>query len=707
MAKLNKWDSRHINNLGRYARQIEAIYQSAVREATAIGATIPNFNPDKPFSFADYPATRERANKLIKSLKSGVQTVILNGIDAEWTLANNKNSELANWVFGDNVGKLTQTQYRKYFSTNDKAREAFISRKTEGLNLSDRVWNYTDQFKTEIEMGLDLGLRNGLSAEEIERDLRKYLKYPDELFRRVRDEHGQLYLSQQAKAFNPGQGVYRSSRKNALRLTRTETNMSYRTSDYIRWQQLDFVVGIEVVTSNNHQIPDICDELAGKYPKDYKFTGWHPQCRCHATTILKSPDEMAVDNERIMNGEELNSESVNSVSDVPQQFNKWITDNQGRIRQAKSLPYFIRDNEKYFPEMRITNAAVKSVKEAQAFNSVIDKSIKAAPKQVTKSTAEIKAENEAMKWLVGLNDPVMTSTYYDIKEMLPVSVRKDFNKLKSEVMKRYFKNSVDENYKIVIPSKADIQKAVKQEVIQAKQAKTPAVALETDSGNYSAERINSALNYKTKEAGYNGLIDYTSKEWLNLSPAERKALWTQTGNDYKDINAALRAGKKNKTAETIKQALSKQSLPNDMILQRGGMDGELLRFGLEPESVMNILKNGNISLSKREKMISELLTGKEGVEKGFLSTGVGTNFGGVVQYEIFVPKGTQAMYTEPFSDFGYGGKGWKWDGKIRQTSVSTENEVLINCGYKMRIRRIEIRLDKMKHAYIHIKADLY
>jgi arsenate reductase-like glutaredoxin family protein len=207
------------------------------------------------------------------------------------------------------------------------------------------------------------------------------------------------------------------------------------------------------------------------------------------------------------------------------------------------------------------------------------------------------------------------------------------------------------------------------------------------SGNYSDERIKNAVNYKTKEAGYAGMIDHTSKEWLKLSPAERKALFTQTTDEYKDINAALRADKKNKTAETIKQALSKQSLPNDMILMRGGTRDELLRFGINPDDMDKIRNLGN-DFKKQGKLAKELLTGKEGVEKGFLSTGVGSSFGGNVLMEIFAPKGTQAMYSAPFSEFG--GNGSKWDGiKGIKDFFESESEVLVNCGYKMRIKDVE------------------
>ena len=193
------------------------------------------------------------------------------------------------------------------------------------------------------------------------RDLRGYLQQPDKLFRRVRDAYGALRLSQAAKAYHLGRGVYRSSYKNARRLAATETNIAYYTADYLRWQQLDFVVGIRVELSNNHTLNgrpfhDICDELSaprgsnntggmGCYPKDFKFTGWHPLCRCHALTILKTDDEIAEDTRRILAGEPTDTGSVNRVDDMPQEFKDWVKDNEDRIARAKSLPYFIRDNK--------------------------------------------------------------------------------------------------------------------------------------------------------------------------------------------------------------------------------------------------------------------------------------------------------------------------------------------------------------------------
>ncbi len=372
-SRRNKYDVQHDRLLRGYLSQIEEIYKSACLEAAKIGVSVGALSADTIFAFKDYPITHERIKRLMSKVAEQIELCIVNGVRSEWTLANNKNNELCRQVFGDNVGRLTKEQYSHYFDNHDKALEAFVKRKEDGLNLSDNVWRYTDQFKSEIELGLDVGLRSGRSADELSRDLRGYLKYPDKLFRRVRDAYGDLQLSRAARAFHPGRGVYRSSYKNARRLAATETNIAYRTADYIRLQDLDFVVGIRVVLSNNHTLLgsdgkphaffDICDELSapmgskatsgrGCYPKGFKFTGWHPHCRCHVETILKSETEIERDTERMLQGEEPLPQSENTVSDLPKEMQAWFSENQERIERAKSMPYFIRDNEAYMASLK-------------------------------------------------------------------------------------------------------------------------------------------------------------------------------------------------------------------------------------------------------------------------------------------------------------------------------------------------------------------
>ena len=119
---------------------------------------------------------------------------------------------------------------------------------------------------------------------------------------------------------------------------------------------MDFVVGIEIKLSNNHTVngmplTDICDTLKGRYPKDFKFVGWHPHCRCHVVTILKTEEEMMRDTQRILNGEQPLKGSVNTVKSVPSAFKDWVEEHSERIEKGGKLPYFIADNRKRVNKM--------------------------------------------------------------------------------------------------------------------------------------------------------------------------------------------------------------------------------------------------------------------------------------------------------------------------------------------------------------------
>lgn len=354
MARLDKWEREHVKHVAKYEAEIRRIYEQAMAEATRI-MSMATFDASKPLSFSDYPLIQTLMTKLQRKMAASVEAVITKGIDTEWDLSAEETRELVESLFGDIDSELMELRKQAYLQRRDNAREAFKMRKERGLSLSDRVWQYTGQFKEELEMALDLGLRDGKSADELSREVRRYLNNPSMLFRRVRDEHGVLHLSKRAKAYHPGQGVYRSSYKNARRLTATETNMAYRSADFEHRQALDFIVGIKIQLSNNHTLNgepfvDICDHLMGEYPKDFKFVGWHPLCRCIVTNILKTKEERREDRMRIMRGEAPipPEQSKNYVGDTPDQFKAWCTLNAGRVERAKSLPYFIRDNKGYY-----------------------------------------------------------------------------------------------------------------------------------------------------------------------------------------------------------------------------------------------------------------------------------------------------------------------------------------------------------------------
>lgn len=340
----------HYKATEAYTRAVSALFDKATDDI-ANAASRENYNPDKPFSFDDYPKAKAQLQKTIKGLAGKMQAVIETASRKQWLFACQKNDEFIASIF--DTTKLTKGQLKKYQDRNLDALQVFQQRKVGGMDLSERVWKYTQQYREQIEVGLDVGLGEGRSAQQLSRDLRQNLKDPNRLFRRVRDKRGNLQLSKSAKAFHPGQGVYRSSYKNAMRLARSEINMSYRESDHLRWQQLDFVLGFEVHRSNREPKCncELCERLVGRYPKWFKFKGWHPQCLCYAIPILEDfyskerSDDRVARMRAALRGEEYKKYvSKGLINDLPDNFKEWASENEGRQKNWSSTPYFIKDN---------------------------------------------------------------------------------------------------------------------------------------------------------------------------------------------------------------------------------------------------------------------------------------------------------------------------------------------------------------------------
>ncbi|MBQ3690911.1 MAG: hypothetical protein II937_13770 [Bacteroidales bacterium] len=348
---MDKYESEHNKTIERYAMLIKQLFGIALNEFAQVASIVEgDYSGNEMFNFDDYPQTMATVAKIVNTLANNMNVSVVNGCKAVWDISNMKNNALVESLF---KGKdLTDEQKIRYFQNNEPALKAFTERKHNGLRLSDRVWNIVGGYKNDIETALSVSIEQGKSAHDLAKEVQQYLNKPDKLFRRVRDEFGELQLSKNAQNYHPGAGVYRSSYKNALRLARTEINMAYRTADFTRYQQFDFIVGIEIKTSGNHPEHDICDQLAGRYPKDFKFVGWHPNCRCYQTTILKTEDEMDKDEERMRRGQEPIANSKNTIKDVPDEFKKWVEDNEEKIKRAKNKPYFVTDNQKYMPKIK-------------------------------------------------------------------------------------------------------------------------------------------------------------------------------------------------------------------------------------------------------------------------------------------------------------------------------------------------------------------
>ena len=365
---LDKYDKKHRKALDKHGREVQSIIDEASRKAVDIAIAC-GYDGEGEFYFEG--TAQEKIGELLHDTAKQITANITAGVSDEWALSAAKMAAIVEYA-GRYI-KLPKGKTKEWTAPMNSELEQFKARKVPttrvsnhkivNLDLSSRVWNLSGQFKEELELAVEAGMEKGMSATELSRKVRKYLNEPDRLFRRVRDKSGALRLSKAAQAYHPGMGVYRSSYMNALRMTATEINTAYRTADHLRWKQTPFILGIEVrITDTHRHVPDICDDLKGKYPKDFKFTGWHPWCRCYAVPILPSVEEL----------KDFDMDAAHhqgEVTDVPGNFKKWVKDNSGRIEHAKRMPNFLKDNGKYWEHIASRGSGISKKALLEAFST--------------------------------------------------------------------------------------------------------------------------------------------------------------------------------------------------------------------------------------------------------------------------------------------------------------------------------------------------
>lgn len=348
-----KLAAANLQRIEQYVKRIEQLFSKATGRFISLSTSLPyDRSAGDQFYFADYPEVRREVDKLVSSLARGMESAIVAGTTAEWTHGTEDANGILDYVLNragikDTEG-LKDSVIGQYLNNHNDALRAFQQRQIGGLTLSRRVWNLAEQRKIETELARSIA--DGTSASALAESMQEYLNEPSKLFRRVRNEFGVLRLSRNARAYNPGEGVYRSSYKNALRLARTEINMAYRNAEQESYADKEYVVGIEIKRSNNPYDCVLCESLAGKYPKDFKWSGWHPNCRCYMVPITVTNDEF-ID---MLGDDEFSPEkSKNYIGDVPDSFKQWCEDHQAKIEDANqwgTLPYFLQDNRDYMWE---------------------------------------------------------------------------------------------------------------------------------------------------------------------------------------------------------------------------------------------------------------------------------------------------------------------------------------------------------------------
>lgn len=370
----SKQQKEQLNNLfAVYNKRLGRLYSDYVKKLTSLGYGEDVLEDDALFNFDNFPQLKARLNDIFNDYYQNSLLCYKSGITDGVALAYNHDEMV---IGGYSV--LTDKAIRV---ARDTAAATFIANRLKtknGLNLAQTVWNYCQQTKSEFEMAMSNtiadGIKKGSSAEEIGKSIRKYLNDPDMMYRRYhtikvqkngkkkdvvtwrrrRIIDGKVRFVEEPLE-KVGMGVYRSSRKNALRVARTEINAAYHKARNERWQNEPFVIGQYIHVSPQHNIDDICNDLEGRYPKDYVWISWHPQCICTSDPITIQGEEKKEFYKRLMAGEDMsNYVSPFAVLTMPEKYNQYIKDNSEAIVKAGmkgKLAWHLQDNTKYWAHL--------------------------------------------------------------------------------------------------------------------------------------------------------------------------------------------------------------------------------------------------------------------------------------------------------------------------------------------------------------------
>lgn len=396
----SKQKKEQLNQLfAAYNRRLGMLYSGYVKKLLALGYSEDVLENDALFNFDNFPVLKARLNEIFNDYFQNSMLCYKSGITSGVSLAYSHDN--------DALGQFSVLTDKALETARKTAAATFIANRLNaknGLNLAQSVWNYCQQTKAEFEMAMSNviadGLEKGTSAEEVGRRIRQYLNNPDMMYRRYHTvkvlKNGQKkdIVTWRRKRIidgrvrfveepleHVGQGVYRSARKNALRVARTEINAAYHKARNGRWANEPFVIGQHIHISPQHdpdEDADICDELEGYYPKDFDWDGWHPQCMCTSDPVMISGEERKQFYKRMLNGENMSGYvSPNSIKDVPDQYKRYIEANGDKIVDAfkrGKLAWHLANNKsywlKYLDAAQRKQMGVKTISRREAIQEI-------------------------------------------------------------------------------------------------------------------------------------------------------------------------------------------------------------------------------------------------------------------------------------------------------------------------------------------------
>jgi len=179
---------------------------------------------------------------------------------------------------------------RGFGDVNTAAVEAIWARTKNGMRLSDRIWQTSDNARESIRTIILDGVARGRDCVEVARDLEQYVK------------HGAATMAGDYPGMmaRMGKRVPKDVCYEALRLARSEMSMAFMEGTYAAGRVNPAYKGVRWLLSSSHPVPDQCDDLAsadlyglgpGGYPAGDEPPYPHPNCLCTVGPIAENTQE--------------------------------------------------------------------------------------------------------------------------------------------------------------------------------------------------------------------------------------------------------------------------------------------------------------------------------------------------------------------------------------------------------------------------------
>lgn len=312
----------------------------------------------------------KRIMNLLKILEGKINFLIASGVSKFYAEGLLNAADQINKALENDKFKYKKTRLNKLrASATESRRQEAVAGHAETVsyrggamnNLSNRVWDFKDQSKKQIEAIVQDAISKGQSVNDAKNSVKEFLNTDD----KGNMKHG-------------GEpGVYKSPEKNCARLIRTEVNAAYRSAEIDSYQKSDMVLGFKIFLSGNHytkrgnkppkELHDICDELVGEYPKEFYWTGWHPNCRCIIVPITMTPAQFGEYMDAEDEGREKEYLDSIRVKDYPPNFKKYFASHADKL--AKNPPQWVKNNTSTLPKLpQIPTAKPSEKKEEWASN---------------------------------------------------------------------------------------------------------------------------------------------------------------------------------------------------------------------------------------------------------------------------------------------------------------------------------------------------